>query len=184
MGTVIDIDWTAYDFNEKFRVFEAACLWVGIEPTREVWRVPPPNVTAMVRAIEKHTGGHHSSGIATASQGFLDPEVEVSRAALIKMANQSNQKPAFLFPEVRTGSGKPQGAETLGGRAETTYLNIIAALLDCIAGNLPNVKKHPSFESEAKLIEVIDENFRGYGGLSKSNLSRKFPEAKRTLQAQ
>lgn len=71
-----------------------------------------------------------------------------------------------------------------GERAETTYQNIIAALLDCIAGNLPDVEKHPSFTSEAKLIEAIDNHYRGYGGLSKSNLSRKFPEAKRTLQSQ
>ena len=67
-------------------------------------------------------------------------------------------------------------------RAESTYQNIIAALLDCIAGNLPGVENHPSFPSEAKLIDAIDEHFRGYGGLSKSNLSRKFPEAKRALQ--
>jgi hypothetical protein len=69
-------------------------------------------------------------------------------------------------------------------RSETTYLNIIAALLDCIAGNLPDVDKHPSFASEAKLIETIDGHFRGYGGLSQSNLSRKFPAAKRSMAAQ
>ena len=71
-----------------------------------------------------------------------------------------------------------------GERAETTYQNIIAALLDCIAGKVPDIEKHPSFSSEAKLIEVIDNYFRGYAGLSKSNLSRKFPEAKRTLKSQ
>lgn len=69
-----------------------------------------------------------------------------------------------------------------GKRAESTYQNIIAALLDCIAGNLPNIEKHPSFPSEAKLIEAIGDHFQGYSGLSKSNLSRKFPEAKRALQ--
>lgn len=68
-------------------------------------------------------------------------------------------------------------------RSESTYQNIIAALLDCIAGNLPNTEKHPSFPGEAKLIEEIDDYFWGYGGLSKSNLSRKFPEAKRALQS-
>jgi len=69
-------------------------------------------------------------------------------------------------------------------RSENTYQNIIAALLDCIAGNLPNVEKHPSFNSEAKLIEAIDIHFRGYSGLSKSNLSRKFPDAKKALKSQ
>lgn len=79
---------------------------------------------------------------------------------------------------------KLQATGTPGDRAEATYQNIIAALLDCIAGNLPGVDKHPSFANESKLIEAIDEHYRGYGGLSKSNLSRKFPEAKRTLRAQ
>ena len=77
-----------------------------------------------------------------------------------------------------------QSAGEPGERSHTTYLNIIAALLDCIMGNLPDIEKHPSFENEAKLIEAIDHHFRGYGGLSKSNLSRKFPEAKRSLKAQ
>jgi hypothetical protein len=70
-----------------------------------------------------------------------------------------------------------------GERAESTYQNIIAALLDCIAGSLPGIEKHPSFSSEAKLIEAIDEHYRGYGGLSQSNLSRKFPEAKKALRS-
>ncbi len=71
-----------------------------------------------------------------------------------------------------------------GERAETTYQNIIAALLDFIAGKLPGIEKHPSFTSEAKLIEAIASHYRGYSGLSQSNLSRKFPEAKRALQSQ
>jgi hypothetical protein len=80
-------------------------------------------------------------------------------------------------------AAKLKAAGVPGERAKTTYLNIISALLDCIAGNLPNVDRHPSFESEAKLIEAIDEHYRGIGGLSKSNLSRKFPEAKAMMRS-
>jgi hypothetical protein len=69
----------------------------------------------------------------------------------------------------------------LGTRAETTYQNIIAALLDCIAGKVPNVGKHPSFKDETQLIKIIDEHYDGIDGLSESNLSRKFPAAKRSL---
>lgn len=68
-----------------------------------------------------------------------------------------------------------------GQRAETTYLNIIAALLDCIGGNLPGIEKHPSFSSEAQMIQVLDRLFDGYAGLSASTLSRKFPEARRSI---
>lgn len=69
-------------------------------------------------------------------------------------------------------------------RSETTYQNIIAALLECIAGDLPGIVKHSSFPSEAKLIEAIAHHFDGYNGLSKRNLSKKFPEAKRSLNSQ
>jgi len=60
---------------------------------------------------------------------------------------------------------------------------MIAALLYCIEGDLPNIEKHPSFSNGAKLIEAIADHFQGYQGLSQSNLSRKFPEAKRALQS-
>jgi len=79
---------------------------------------------------------------------------------------------------------KHGGAAVPGARAEATYQNIIAALLEVIAGNLPAVERHPSFPSEAKLIEAIDKHYSGYPGLSKSNLTRKFPEAKRALEMQ
>jgi hypothetical protein len=88
-----------------------------------------------------------------------------------------------LRAQVDNLAAKLKTADLPGERSEATYQNIIAALLDCIAGNLPETVKHPSFDNESKLIDVIDEHFRGYGGLSKSNLSRKFPEAKRNLQA-
>lgn len=79
---------------------------------------------------------------------------------------------------------KLESVKVPNARAETTYLNIIAALLEYIEGRLPDVEKHPSFKSEAKLIEGIAEHFQGFGGLSKSNLSRKFPEARRSIKAQ
>lgn len=86
-----------------------------------------------------------------------------------------------VMVESLTAKAKATGVP--GERAETTYLNIIAALLDCIGGSLPGIEKHPSFASEAKLIEAIDRLFNGYAGLSASTLSRKFPEAKRSILA-
>ncbi|MEO9748187.1 MAG: hypothetical protein ABJ360_12565 [Roseobacter sp.] len=67
-------------------------------------------------------------------------------------------------------------------RSEVSYQRIIAALLSSIHGELPNVEKHPSFANESALIEALASHYDGYGGLSTSNLSRKFPEAKRALE--
>ena len=71
-----------------------------------------------------------------------------------------------------------------GERSERSYQNMIAALLECISGVLPDFKKSPSFVSEAKLIETISAFYIKYDGLSQSNLSHKFPECKRNLKKQ
>jgi hypothetical protein len=67
-------------------------------------------------------------------------------------------------------------------RAETTYHNIIGALLEYIKGEAPGISMHQDFESQNKLIEL----FASYGirGLSKSNLDKKFSAAKQTYYSE
>jgi hypothetical protein len=113
----------------------------------------------------------------------IDKATEVYKALKQDSDSLKNERDS-LQKIVEDLTTKLQAAGIPNERSETTYQNIIAALLDCISGNLPGVVKHPSFDSEAKLIESIDQHFRGYAGLSKSNLSRKFPEAKRNLKNQ
>lgn len=78
----------------------------------------------------------------------------------------------------------------LSHRAETSYLNMIAALLDVITTGIPTPEKTTGklgpaseFKSEARLITAIANHYRDIDGLSKSNLERKFPAAKRSLTA-
>jgi hypothetical protein len=72
----------------------------------------------------------------------------------------------------------------LNPRAESSYQRIIAALLNYLQGQVPGVDAHPSFTNESDLIEELARVFKGYEGLSVSNLSRKFPQAKRSLDIQ
>jgi hypothetical protein len=67
-------------------------------------------------------------------------------------------------------------------REKSSYLRIIAALLEYISGKTPGIPRHPSFTSETDLIDFLDEMYDGYEGLSQSNLSRKFPLAKGILK--
>jgi len=71
--------------------------------------------------------------------------------------------------------------DNLNIKKETTYLRIICALLDCIDGKIQGVEKHPSIRNQAHLISIISEHYQGYYGLSESNLSRKFPEAIKSI---
>ena len=71
-----------------------------------------------------------------------------------------------------------------GDRSERTYQNTIAALLAVIAGELPGTVRHPSFSGDTQMYKAIEAHFKGYEGLSASNLSRKCPEARRSLNGQ
>lgn len=120
------IDWTAWDLCDEFAVFDAACLWLEIEPTGELFGANPPNISAMMDAIEQHAGGHRQSRISSFSIRSSEPEInwdaylnpgftrqlntsdrvlreaeKVTRDALLKMADKLRQKPKFLFPEER-----------------------------------------------------------------------------------
>jgi hypothetical protein len=57
-------------------------------------------------------------------------------------------------------------------------------LLYFIKGDLPQIEKHPSFASEAEMIATIEKDFKGYHGLSKSTLERKFADSKKSFSEQ
>ena len=82
----------------------------------------------------------------------------------------------------------PSSGKTIHPRTETSYLKIIAALLDVIRNGIPNAENlgteigpASEFQSEAQLITSIVKHYQGYSGLSKSTLEKKFSEAKRSL---
>lgn len=112
-----------------------------------------------------------------AEKDKLEGRLENAKTAYKELRDQRDQ----MQRELVALNKKLSGLDVPGERAEATYQNIIAVLLEVIAGRVPSIESHPSFSSEAKLIETIDQYYRGYPGLSKSNLQRKFPEAKRSL---
>jgi len=69
-------------------------------------------------------------------------------------------------------------------RTENSYQNIIAILLEYISGKTPSVEKHPSFVNEAQLINTLAEKYKGYNGISVSNLSRKLPAVRKNFETQ
>ena len=91
-----------------------------------------------------------------------------------------NERPTFLFRSKKTHQKKPT---ELSSRSETCYQHIIAALLEFINGQTPGVAPHPDFKNNAHLISTLSKQYDGYYGMSESNLSRKLPEATRTLAA-
>lgn len=151
---------------------------------------PSDKPAFLLDALERST--HHAINADTfralqadrdALQARLNKSLEVFREQKAQLSVVTGERDSLRamvdqLSEARKAEAIP------GERAEATYQHIIGALLCCIAGEMPNVQRHPSFDSEAQVIDAIDDHFRGFGGLSKSNLSRKFPEAKRSLRSE
>lgn len=70
-----------------------------------------------------------------------------------------------------------------GERAETTYLNIIGALLGLMLGKSPAGKPYSSFDSQAAVITALLGNFPGKTGIAARTLEEKFAEAKRSVSS-
>lgn len=70
-----------------------------------------------------------------------------------------------------------------GGRAETTYLNIIGGLLGLLIGKSPAGNPQSVFESQASIISAMLAHHSGKPGISDTTLQAKFAEAKRSIQS-
>lgn len=77
---------------------------------------------------------------------------------------------------VRSAADRP-----IPARAETTYLNIIGALLDLLLAKSPSENRRALFPSQAAVITALESRFPGKEGLSQRTLHDKFAAAKRSL---
>lgn len=74
-------------------------------------------------------------------------------------------------------------AKPLSDRAETTYLNIIGAMLALMLGKSPAGKPQSIFDNQAAIIDALLGHYEGKPGISKRTLEDKFAAAKRSLTA-
>lgn len=107
-----------------------------------------------------------------------DPDALVYRAEAIANwfdHNGRNFKPKFNF---RLGSSpEPQSTQDrpISRREERTYLNIIGALLELV------LTPRDGRNSQTAVINELVENYGEKPGISKSSLTLKFADAKRSL---
>lgn len=86
---------------------------------------------------------------------------------------------ALIDLQERLSQADADKATSLDSRAETTYLNIIGAMLETFVH-----KDHGevNFPSEAKLREFLSEGYAGFKGLTERTLAEKFAAAKKAIR--
>jgi hypothetical protein len=104
----------------NFLVIDAAALWCDIQPTAQIRENPPYEVQWMAKLILSK-----APFWADKIFGITDPDPRlrnVTREQLIKIAEELNEKPNFLYPECREG-------EKLHHGEKTSLLKVIIGLL-------------------------------------------------------
>lgn len=87
----------------------------------------------------------------------------------------------ILINQLETQSQPRNKPKPFQERERISHINVISALLRVVLGK-DGVKRHPNFDSEAKLINHISNTYADCGeGLAKSTLENRFSEAKKTL---
>ena len=86
---------------------------------------------------------------------------------------------ALVDFQERLSQSKSKEGPPIDGRAETTYLNIIGAMIETFVhrshGNV-------DFPSEAKLREFLGKKYAGFRGLTERTLAEKFSAAKKAIR--
>lgn len=106
--------------------------------------------------------------------------VWVDKCELIRYITAKNIRARFFTDDSLT-EFKPDASEKpLSLKERDNLLRIIAALHQTLLENKNTCSDSPSFASQKKLIEHLD-TYTEYQGLSKSNLEKVFPEARRVM---
>lgn len=80
-------------------------------------------------------------------------------------------------------SKQTQTASAVDPRSETTYLNIIGAMLDIVLGKSPAGQKHSIYDNQGAVISALLAYHEGKQGIASRTLEQKFADAKRSLNA-
>lgn len=71
----------------------------------------------------------------------------------------------------------------LNSKSETTYLNIIGAMLNLMLGASPNGQKHSVFVNQSAIISALLGYHEGKPGISSRTLDTVFPKAKKSINS-
>lgn len=127
--------------------------------------------------LERHT--HPFMSLEAVQALFLE------RDALRLRIEQREQEIGRLTTELRAANARltvaPEPDSALSARSETTYLNIIGALIDLLLGVSPSGQPYSSFRTQEAIITALVAIHSGRLGIAERTLQAKFAGARRAL---
>jgi len=78
---------------------------------------------------------------------------------------------------------QPTPPHPISERAETTYLNILGAILDLMLNRSPSGRRYSPFETQAAIVSALVAHYGSRMGISERTLNGKFAKAKQVLNS-
>ena len=116
-------------------------------------------------------------------QGSTDSENYYPAAGLPQDAVLVVRTNAIRELEEAFSDKEGEQAKALAPRAETTYLNIIGAMLSLMLGRTPSGRPRSVFDNQSAIVSALLADHEGKQGISKRTLEDKFAEANRSLNS-
>jgi len=124
------------------------------------------------------------TAISTDAFEALQADLEATRVKLTK-ANESvaskTREMEGMLGELTSLRAMVEKANSPGSRAETTYLNIIGALMALMLGKTPAGKPQSVFDNQGAIISALLGHYPGKPGIAARTLEDKFAAGKRSL---
>ncbi|KAA3624029.1 MAG: hypothetical protein DWQ08_10860 [Proteobacteria bacterium] len=131
---------------------------------------------ALLSAIERgHVKYRRADG-----KDFKDPVHDLYSRGLILVHRESFESWAVSVSGVAE-KRTLQNHLPMHPRSETTYLNIIGALVDVMLAQSPGGQRLSAFDTQADVINALLAHHEGKPGLSRRTLEDKFAAARREL---
>ncbi len=135
-----------------------------------------PKTHALLAALDRGNVKYQRSD----GQTFEDPIYELYQRNLILVERES----FITWSRSVSSEMEQQNLQNNLGvtpRSETTYLNIIGALLNLMLTQSPGGQRYSAFNNQAAIIDMLLSHHSGKPGISQRTLEAKFAEAKRQL---
>lgn len=109
--------------------------------------------------------------------------MQADLAMMKEAAEAKDHRIADMEKQIEALNAKLEAADAPGGRAQTTYLNIIGAMLELMFGKSPGGQPYSIFDNQTAIIDKLLVRHGGKPGISQRTLEEKFAAAKRSLCA-
>lgn len=113
----------------------------------------------------------------------FDPPVNTRFGHLCMLHAEVQRLDREVFGPEAQASATPPATAPLHPRAETTYLNIVGAMLELMLGKSDAGRAHSIFTSQAAIIDALTGHNPNKDGISKTTLEAKFADARRRLNS-